>query len=158
MRKILLTAIVLASFFTVKAQNQVSVGLELGMPFADLSTFHGFGIGATAKLHHSLKGNLQLTGTTGYMSFAGKDGAKAFGFLPLKAGLRFSVADNLFIEPEVGLWFGNNGWGTSFAYGAGIYKAWNSFDLGVRLEGSSKNSANAWFLGLRGAYKFDLGK
>lgn len=160
MKKIIAVIFLSVAMNAVNAQQQVSVGLDVAIPLADLSTTQGIGIGATAKLHYPIQNSLQLTATTGYMSFAGKtvDGYKygSFGVLPLKVGLRFSVAENVFIEPEVGLWFGNRGWGTSFAYGGGIYKSWNNFDIGARIEGSSKNSSNAWFIGLRAAYKFDL--
>ncbi len=163
--KKLIIAITLITTVSIAKSQQLSLGLDLGLPLSDLNDAQGIGIGVTGKLHYPLQDKLQLTATTGYMSFAGKTvnvggfsiKTDNFGIVPLKGGIRFGLANNLFLEPEVGLWFGNNGWGTSFAYGAGVYTSWGHFDLGGRFEGSSKNSVNAWLIGLRGAYKFDLG-
>lgn len=147
-----------------KAQSsELGIGVDAALPIGDFNKTHSFGIGGTLKYAFNLDENNAITLTSGYLNFSGKseNGFKwsSVGFIPVKAGYRYTFPGNFYAEPQLGVTFftgnGSDGSAFTYAFNAG-YKFTPAIDLSVRYEGMSKNSENLSFLGLRLAYNFSL--
>lgn len=151
MKKILFTLVVLSGFAvssfaqSSKDGGKFSIGVEAGLPVGDISNGYNFVIGGSLKYEQPIASDVAVTLTAGYSSFQGKTVAgykfPAVGFVPVKAGLKFNIADAFYGEAQLGAAFSTkkNG-GTAFAYSPGIgYKFSDAIDLGVRYEGWSHN-------------------
>jgi opacity protein-like surface antigen len=174
---ILLTAIAgIFTFSNVKAQDaamsgpKLGIGAEFGFPMGDFGDAYKFGVGGSLLYQHPIADKLNLTGSAGYLSFTGKDyeipglgtvKADAAGFIPVKAGLRYFLAENIYIGGELGAVFGTgDGSSTAFAYAPGIGVEFpvadkSTIELGGRYEGWS-NDGTLSFIGLRLAWNFGL--
>jgi opacity protein-like surface antigen len=173
---ILLTAIAgIFTFSNVKAQDaamsgpKLGIGAEFGFPMGDFGDFSKFGVGGSLTYQHPIADKLNLTGNAGYLSFQGKDYEVAgvtvkggnFGYVPVKAGLRYFLAENIFVAGELGAVFSTeDGGGTAFAYAPGIGVEFpvadkSTIELGGRYEGWS-NDGTSSFIGLRLAWNFGL--
>lgn len=172
----LLTAIAgLFAFSSVKAQDaamsgpKLGIGAEFGFPLGDFGKVSKFGVGGSLLYQHPIADKLNVTGSAGYLNFQGKDydlggvtvkGGNA-GFIPVKAGLRYFLAENIFVNGEVGAVFGTaDGAGTAFAYSPGVGVEFpvadkSTIELGARYEGWS-NDGTSSFIGLRLAWNFGL--
>ncbi len=149
MKKVLLAAIlvvgVAVSSFAQKGGSQFSVGLEAGLPVGNASNAYTVAIGGSLKYEAPIATGTHFTLTAGYTSFQGKTiaGIKipAAGFIPVKAGIKYFLADAFYGEAQVGAAFGTkSGSGTAFAYSPGVgYKFSDVIDLGVRYEAWSNN-------------------
>jgi opacity protein-like surface antigen len=174
---ILLTAIAgIFTFSNVKAQDaamsgpKLGIGAEFGFPMGDFGDVSKFGVGGSLLYQHPIADKLNLTGSAGYLNFQGKDfdfegitikGGNA-GFIPVKAGLRYFVAENIYLGGELGAVFatGDGDNGTAFAYAPGIGVEFpvadkSTIELGGRYEGWSNNGTSS-FIGLRLAWNFGL--
>ena len=173
----LLTAIAgIFAFSSAKAQDpamsgpKLGVGVEFGFPMGDFGDVRDFGVGGSLLYQHPIANKLNFTGSAGYLSFTGKEFTSplggtvkldAAGFIPVKAGLRYFLAENIFVNGEVGAVFGTqDGAGTAFAYSPGIGVEFpvadkSTLELGGRYEGWSKNGTSS-FIGLRAAWNFGL--
>jgi hypothetical protein len=161
------TAAVLALFMTtttdVKAQSsspKLGIGLNLGVPTNDA---YSFAIGADLRYQFDIDNQLSVPLTVGYTNISIKDdfGGGSFGYVPLKAGLKYffnETGSGAYGLAEVGPAFGtSSGAGTSLVYSPAVGYAWsNGFDLGVKYEGLSKDGMNNGYVGLRLAYGFKL--
>ena len=180
MKKVfLLTAIAgLFAFSSVKAQDvamsgpKLGIGVEFGFPMGDFGDAVDFGVGGSLLYQHPIANKLNFTANAGYLNFQGKDvtiGGTTFdggslGVIPLKAGLRYFIAENIFVNGELGAVFGTEeGFGTRFAYSPGVgvefpvaYKS--TVELGARYEGWSKGDGlvTPQTIGLRLAWNFGL--
>ncbi|MES2455281.1 MAG: outer membrane beta-barrel protein [Bacteroidota bacterium] len=171
---LLLTAIAgVFTFSNVKAQDaamsgpKLGVGVEFGFPTGDFGDVSEFGVGGSLLYQHPIAKNLKLTGSAGYLNFKGKDipgGILKYsdaGFIPVKAGLRYFLAENIFVNGEVGAVFGTKeDAGTAFAYSPGIGVEFpvadkSALELSARYEGWSNNGTLS-FVGLRLAWNFGL--
>lgn len=174
---LLLTAVAgLFAFSSVKAQDaamagpKLGVGVEFGFPMGDFGDVSKFGIGGSLLYQHPIANKLNLTGSAGYLNFTGKDvdipgigtvKTDGVGFIPVKAGLRYFVAENFFVNGELGAVFGTKeGTGTAFAYSPGVGVEFpvadkSTLELSGRYEGWS-NDGTLSFIGLRLAYNFGL--
>lgn len=148
MKKVLLAAILVVgtavSTFAQKGSN-FSVGLEAGLPVGNASKAYTVAIGGSLKYEAPIATGTHFTLTAGYTSFQGKTVAgikiPAAGFIPVKAGIKYFLADSFYGEAQVGAAFSTqkNG-GTAFAYSPGVgYKFSDVIDLGVRYEAWSNN-------------------
>lgn len=77
MKKFFLIAAACFAFGTFSAAAQgkmgVSAGADVAIPMGDFSTSNGIGFGGSAMFHYNLiEDKLDLTGSVGYLTFAGK--------------------------------------------------------------------------------------
>ena len=173
MKKVfLLTAIAgMFAFSNVKAQKDVAmtgpklgIGVDFAFPMGDFGDVYNFGVGGSLLYQHPVASNLNITGSAGYLSFKAKDefGGGTSGSIPVKAGLRYFLAENFFVNGELGAAFSTEDNGsTAFAYSPGIgiefpVSNGGAIELGARYEGWSANSNTSSFIGLRLAYNFGL--
>ncbi|WGQ11939.1 acyloxyacyl hydrolase [Pedobacter gandavensis] len=169
----LLTAIAgIFAFSNAQAQKdpamngpKLGIGAEFAFPVGNFGDFQNFGYGGSLNYQHPIAPNLNLTGSAGYINFESKEilGTKFnSGFIPVKAGARYFLAENFYINGELGASFatGSNNSGTAFVYSPGIGVEFpvsdkSSVDLGGRYEGWS-NNGTASFFGIRAAFNFGL--
>ncbi len=148
MKKVLLATMlfvgIAVSGFAQKGSN-FSVGLEAGLPIGSTSNAYTVAIGGSLKYEAPIATGTSFTLTAGYTSFQGKTigtfKVPAAGFVPVKAGIKYFLADSFYGEAQVGAAFSTqSGGGTAFAYSPGIgYKFSDVIDLGVRYEAWSKS-------------------
>ncbi len=159
----------LAIFFSSNAQAQTNprfgVGLNAGAP---TQSGYNFAIGADLRYQFDVDKQLSIPITAGYTHISGDDIQIAgttykvnFGYIPVKAGLKYFFSDSgtgAYGLAEAGAAFGTeSGAGTSFVYSPVLGYSWGSgLDLGVKYEGLSKNGVNNGYVGLRLAYGFKL--
>jgi hypothetical protein len=171
MRKILLIAVLIVSAATASfaqtsksssSTGKFSIGAEAGLPVGDASDFYSFVIGASFKYEYPVAQSLYVTGSLGYNAFLTKSEFKdagfksSYGFIPLKAGLKYYIQDGFFAEGQLGVTFSTeSGGGSAFAYAPGIGYSFNGgFEAGLRYEGWPKDGATTSQIGLRLAYRF----
>ncbi|MFA6249035.1 MAG: hypothetical protein WC615_18985 [Mucilaginibacter sp.] len=148
---------------TPKSALRFGIGLEGLAPVGNLHDVSNIGIGGTARLQYGLADNLALTLTSGYYNFFGKKipGTDAnyddLGIVPLKAGIKAFVSQNIYLGAEVGAGFETRSNGnTKLIASPGIGWANQSWDIGARYENFSGQSNNYGTVGLRIAYGFGL--
>ena|SRR5690625_1686084 len=171
MKKVFIIGIVLAmtSFtaFAQKGNNQIGIGLDLGLPVGDFGDGSNFGIGGTAKGMYGIGNAGQVELTVGYISFGSKEStseAKAStGIIPIFAGYRHHL-NQFYLEPQLGLSMisskatvmGNSfsSSTTAFGWALGIGYEFDAFDLSARYQSASKSGGSLGFFGLRIGYNF----
>lgn len=110
MKKLILLLLILPAFKTYaqdgpKPSTAFSAGVEFGIPSRNL---YNVGVGASLKLEQPIVSPVSFTLTAGFSSFFRKNSLLNEGrsggdvFVPLKAGLRYSVSSGLFLEAEAG--------------------------------------------------------
>lgn len=167
----LLTAIAgIFAFTNASAQKdaamngpKLGIGADFAFPMGDFGDISKFGVGGSLLYQHPVAPNLNLTANAGYLSFKYKDvfGGGTSGFVPVKVGARYFVAENFYVNGEIGAAFSTEkGGSTAFAYSPGLGIEFpvadkSSIDVGARYEGWSKNGTLS-FIGLRAAFNFGL--
>lgn len=171
---LLLTAI--AGFFTfsnVNAQTKdvgmtgtkLGIGADFAFPMGDFGDVNDFGFGGSLGVQFPVANKVNLTGSAGYLNIKSKEIAgmtSNLGYIPVKAGARFFVAENFYIGGELGASFSTEDNGkTAFAYAPGIGIEFpvadnGAIELGARYEGWKYDGGTNSFLGLRLAYNFGL--
>ncbi|WP_299471289.1 hypothetical protein [Mucilaginibacter sp.] len=147
---------------TPKSVWRLGVGLEGGIPTGNAHDYFGAQIGGTARLQYGISDNLALTLTSGYYNFFAKNdyknvGGDDLGMVPVKAGIKAFVSQNIYLGAEVGAGFETSlGKSTKLIASPGIGWANQSWDVGVRYENYSGQSNNYGLVGLRLAYGFGL--
>lgn len=148
---------------TPKSALRFGIGLEGLAPVGNLHNVSNIGVGGTARLQYGLADNLALTLTSGYYNFFGKkipgtdENYDSFGIVPLKAGIKAFVSQNIYLGAEVGAGFETHeGGNTKLLASPGIGWANQSWDIGARYENYSGQSNNYGTIGLRIAYGFGL--
>ena len=148
MKKVLLATLLfvgLAATTFAQDGGKFSVGVEAGVPVGSASNTHNFVIGGSLKYGLPIADGTDFTISAGYSSFQGKTVGSikfpALGFVPVKAGIKYFLADSFYGEAQVGAAFSTqSGGGTAFAYSPGVgFKFSDVVDLGVRYEAWSKN-------------------
>ncbi len=149
MKKVLLATMlfvgIAVSGFAQKSGSNLSVGLEAGLPVGTAKNAYNLAIGGSLKYEAPIATGTSFTLTAGYTSFQGKTIAgfkvPAAGFIPVKAGIKYFLADAFYGEAQLGAAFSTqSGGGTAFAYSPGVgYKFSDVIDLGVRYEAWSNN-------------------
>jgi len=154
------SAAVVALFFSTGANAQnLGVGLNLGLPTTD---GYDFAIGGDVRYQINLDEQLSIPLTAGYTHFLGQDNIPDFGYIPLKAGVKYFFepsGSGLYGLAELGAGIGvtPSGAKTGFLYAPSIGYSWSSgLDLGVRYEGNSVSGATLGQVALRVAYGFKL--
>jgi opacity protein-like surface antigen len=169
----LLTALAgVFTFSTVKAQDpamsgaKLGIGAEFAFPMGNFGDIADLGYGASLTYIHPLGSALKVTGSAGYTRFDYKEDVLGYSLksehIPLKAGLRYYVAENFFLGGELGASIPTvKNSKTSFAYAPGLGVEFpvadkGAVELGARYEAWSANSNTSGFIGLRLAYNFGL--
>ena len=178
MKKVFLAAaFVVAGVIGANAQkgnNQVGVGVDLGIPTGDFGDAFKLGFGGYAKALLGIGTAGQVTFTTGYSSFGMKDELKdllgvdkaSTSIIPLMVGYRHNFS-GFYAEPAVGyniLGAKVEEGGSSASDSEGAF-AWNlgfgyvvsNFDIGARYESMHKDGESQAVFGIRIGYNFSLG-
>lgn len=176
----LLTAIAgIFAFSNVSAQTKdpamsgqkLGIGADFAFPTGDFGDGYDFGYGGSLQFQTPIATKLNFTASAGYLTFKAKDitlpgigtfSPGRFNSIPVKAGIRYFLAENFYAGGELGASFatGDNS-GTAFVYTPNIgveFPVANkaSIDLGARYEAWSRDGSTARFVGLRLAYNFGL--
>lgn len=149
---VLLSGAALSSFAqSSSSTGKFSIGLEAGLPVGDIKDAGGkLFIGGSLKYDHPIATGTFFTISAGYTSLSFKEVTVpglgtikpgSVGFVPVKAGIKYFLAESFYGEAQLGAAFSTeSGGGTAFAYAPGIgYVLGGGVDLGVRYEGWSKN-------------------
>ncbi len=117
MKRILLVFSLLATGFAF-AQDNIEItpenswfkaGLTLGVPIGDTSDFSSFTAGADFRAQYLVNPNFGIGVASGYNHFFGKDGADAFGLIPLAGFARYyATSKGLFFGSDFGYGFLTN--------------------------------------------------
>jgi hypothetical protein len=155
-----------------------SIGVDAGIPTGNLSNSYNWNLGGSVQADIPVISNqLFVTVNAGYDNIFGKKNLDGTGIdatniqlLPVKAGLKFFIVPNFYIQGEAGAAFvlnksdinANNS--AAFIYAPQLGYQFqlggnNYIDAGVRYEASTKLNSNddnskVNFVGLRVAYGF----
>jgi hypothetical protein len=171
-RWIAIAATAAAIFFSVNVKAQINVespwrlyfGIESGIPTGALHrspAYSKFELGGTARLQYEVNKNVALTFTSGYYNFfatqTAKDaGGESFGVVPVKAGAKAFVTDNIYVAGEAGVGFETQyNKVKKLILSPGIGWADKSWDVGIGYENFSRRG-NYGLVALRLAYGFSL--
>lgn len=168
MKKIILAFACVVALSSVKAQqgnNQIGIAAEVGLPIGDFSDGYKTGIGGSVKGLFGVGTAGQITFTTGYTKFKGKEDDLfdySSSIIPLLAGYRHNFS-GFYVEPQLG--YGIYGVKVedesdsdgAFTYAVGIGYAKSGFDAGVRYQGASKDGSTTSLVGIHVGYNFTLG-
>lgn len=165
MKKLLFAVVLAAASFAVQAQDatrplRFSLGLEAALPVGDFADVSSFGIGGSVQADYTVAEKLALTLNAGYISFSGKtiNGFKldATGFIPVLAGFKYALTEQLYGSAQLGLTFSDeDGGGSVFTYAPGLgYKFSDNVDALLKYTGYSRNNSSISTVGLRIAYTF----
>lgn len=183
--KISALALVLAAFsFGAKAQTttttttnsgiKLSIGVDAGIPVGSFNDYYNWNLGGTIQADFPIAKQLFVTVNAGYDNFFGKTinnvDVTNIQLIPVKAGLKYFVFQNLYVQGEAGASFVANKSdigaqkSTLFAYAPQVGVQFpisnKSFiDAGIRFDGNSSyvdNGKSLNVIGLRLAYGFGL--
>jgi hypothetical protein len=152
---------------TAKAQAPAS-GWRLGFgvdPGIPTSKAFQYALGGDIRLQNQFSNRIAGTVTAGFSHYFEKDHyadfpqySSPFNVIPVKAGIKFFLADNLYAGGEAGAGFGMEEWGTSFLWSPSLGLAFASgIDLSVKYEDYTRHSATK-DIALRLAYGFTTRK
>ena len=186
----LLTAIAgMFAFSNVSAQSKdpamtgkkLGIGADFAFPTGDFGDAYKLGYGGSLQFQMPIVTNLNFTLSAGYMNFRGKEiylfddvhfRNPDYSAIPVKAGVNYFLAENIYVGGELGAAFGtSDNAGTSFVYTPRVgvefpvsdkgsidlsarYESWSSGNGGV-VENNPYSSTSR-FLGLRLAYNFGI--
>jgi len=154
-----------------------SIGVDAGIPTGALSNSYNWNLGGSVQADIPVAHSLFVTVNAGYDNIYGKKNisgttlsATNIQLLPVKAGLKFFLVNDLYIQGEAGAGFALNKTNVGFNNAAAFIYApqigyqfqlggQNYIDAGVRYEGSTKFNSNiddskVNFVALRLAYGF----
>src|SRR5690554_4511688 len=168
-----LTLLVLLTAFIFSAQAQqgeikIGVGADLGLPIGNWSNGYGVGLGVSGKGYYGLNDAADITFTTGFMRFGGKDNNDfSTTLIPFLGGYKHKF-ESLYVEPQLGLTtvsskvnLGALGMGnissssTNLGYGIGGGYMMDNWDFGARFQGVSSGGSISFFA-IRVGYNFSL--
>jgi hypothetical protein len=170
MKRILFTLLMLSTVTLVRAQktNTVSTtynqglssasGLKLGIginPGLSVGTSGSdFVLGGEISLYKNLTSKLEGTFSAGYTQFFYGHDTQKGKLIPVKAGIRYSLTNKLYIGAQAGVAFSTTDGGAYFLYSPTVgWKLSNQFDVGLKYDHFSNEPA---VLGLNLTYKFGL--
>lgn len=139
--------------------NPISVGVygEMGFPAGDFEKSHssGFGGGVQTTIQLPVVG-LGVTGSLGYMNFPAKSSATAMAAVPLRAGIKYSMAA-FYFKAQGGLAYFIDAQGnqksTAFIVSPAIGVQLGKFDIEGKYEVWAQNQSLA-FWGLKAGINF----
>jgi hypothetical protein len=137
---------------------KIGVGAMVGLPMGDYTSIESLAYGVDLMGEISVAPSFAITVSAGYLDFAKKSGFSSWkmGMVPVLAGAKINFSDKLYGSAQAGLSFSTaSGGGSAFTYAPGIgYKVSEKFDLLLKYQAASKNSATNAFLGLRAGLTF----
>jgi hypothetical protein len=155
-----------------------SIGVDAGVPTGNLKNYYDWNLGGSVQADIPVVSNkLFVTVNAGYDNIFGKKNINGTGFdatniqlLPVKAGLKYFIVPNFYVQGEAGAAISLNKSDVGFTNSAAFIYApqigyqfqlggKNYIDAGVRYEAStdfvsSNNNSKVNFIGLRLAYGF----
>lgn len=136
---------------TANAQAQsggwrIGFGIDPGVP---TSKAFKNALGGDIRIQKQFSERIAGTLTAGFTHYFEKDHyadftqySSPFNVIPVKAGIKVFVADNLYVGGEAGAGFGMEEWGTSFLWSPSLGLAFkNGIDLSLKYEDYTRNSA-----------------
>lgn len=145
--------------YQTKNDIRLSIGLDEGIPTADLSKYSSFVMGASLQGEYLVLKELGITLSANYLYFLGKDGGDGLSMLPALGGLNFYITPRVFLSGQLGAsWYigKDSDHDTYFTYAQGIgFQASKRISLLAKYEGINVGPSKTYsFAGLRVAYKF----
>jgi hypothetical protein len=183
MKKLFLSLALIAGLgFAANAQtkdpamngSKIGVGADFAFPmgdYADGAYGANYAFGGSLNFQAPIANKLNFVGEAGYLSHTSKEVAGqtySYGAIPLKAGVRYFLAENFYAQGQIGAAISTEDNGkTGFLYAPSIgmeFPVANkmSVDFGARYEGWSNQTAGInstrtnSFIGLRAALNFGL--
>ncbi len=152
---------------TAADKFNLNFGLETGLPTGNTANYSTFTLGGTVRLQYGITGNLAATFTTGGYHFFSKDipgtdtRYASFGVGPIKGGLKYFFAPNIYFGAEAGIGRevteqGFAGGQTKFLLSPAIGYGNKHWDFGIHYENLTGDGNNYGLIGLRIAYGFGL--
>lgn len=156
---VLCLAAVLFSSLSTQAQKsnplRFGIGANIGSTLKDPTRLAA---GLDARLQAPFGNSISGILTTGYYQLFKNDNIGGTGIIPVKAGLKYFPARNVYIAGEVGIGLiTNKNAPSSFVYSPSVGFAFaNGFDISLKYEDYTKYDGYASQLALRFAYGFKL--
>lgn len=156
---------------TEKSNLRFGIGVDGLLPVGNLSNTENFALGITPRLQYRLSSTVSLTFTSGLYHFFPKTVTyPAVGILPavtvkyksdiipVKAGAKFFLSDNIYFGAEAGAGFqvAEGGGPVALILAPGIGYANRKWDINARYEDFTYNGYSNDVVGLRIAYGFGL--
>lgn len=159
-----IAGILLFTITASKAQTKtepfrLGVGLNVG---AATTVGHNVTLGGDLKLQKDFTEVISGSISTGYTNFfanKNKGFTSAYGFVPLKAGIKYFPTKGFYLGAEAGAAFGTQqGAGTSFLYAPAVGITFNTnYDFSARYEALNfQGGGTLSHVALRLAYAFSL--
>ena len=157
-----------------KGNNQLGVGIDVGIPTGDFGDSFGVGFGGYVKGMLGVGTGGQLTLTSGYTTYSMKDDIKTLlsvdkasaSIIPILVGYRHNFS-GFYAEPQIGysiLGARVKASGVTvsdsegaFAWAAGFGYVVSNFDFGARYQSMHKDGESDAIVGIRIGYNFSLG-
>lgn len=174
MKKLLFSlAFIIVASIAANAQSgtiKIGIGAEAGIPVGDAKDALKTGFGGSAKALFGIGNAGQVTFTTGYSAFKGKnleEGYKAtLSVIPLLAGYRQNFS-GFYVEPQAGVGIigekdeyggqSETGSTTKFTWAVGAGYVISNVDIGVRYQRSEADGGNFSLVGIKVAYNIPIG-
>ncbi|WP_183563525.1 outer membrane beta-barrel protein [Mucilaginibacter sp. SP1R1] len=164
MKHLFLSFFILTILCTMAAHAQtpstwrVGFGIDAGVSTSDAFKY---ALGADIRVQKDFTQHLSGTFTTGFSHFFEKDHfanytqyGSPYNVIPVKLGVKYFVANNLYLGGEAGAGFAFEQWGTSFLWSPSVGLAFkNGIDLSLKYEDYTKDKATK-NIALRLAYGF----
>lgn len=150
--------------------KKLGIGGDFAFPTGDFSKAIDYGAGASVNFQNPIADKTNLVLEAGYLSMTSKSilGITfSYAYVPVKAGLRYFLAENLYAQGQVGAAIGaKSGYKTGFLFAPAVGAEFpignkTTVDLGARYEGwtgqpgLTGTQTNAFF-GVRAALNFGL--
>jgi hypothetical protein len=151
---------------TKSRESKIGLGIDIAIPAGAYQDQADYGLGFSLLYQKPVTDHLSITGNIGYVRFHGPavfdDIKYREGYVPIKAGARYFIAQYFFAAAELGIAIPTaNGYGsgTAFAYAPGIgvsipVTKTGTLDVGIRYENWSRIDGTRSFAGIRAGYNF----
>jgi len=153
-----LSVITLSNAQTKTEPFRLGLGLNLGGATTD---GYNVTLGGDLKLQKDITKVISASLATGYTNFFPNKNngfTQNYGFVPLKAGIKYFPVSGVYFGGELGAAFGvEKNSGTSFLYAPAVGITFNkNYDFSARYEALNQNGGTLSHIALRLAYAFTL--
>lgn len=119
------------------AQKDWRLGIS-AMPGVASNGGYGFVFGTDFRFQHEIAPKTHFILTTGFTQFFKKNDVVGLGYIPLKAGVKYFLGENLYTGGDLGIAFGMvKNSGRSFIWAPTIGLSFKKFDISVKYEDAS---------------------
>jgi hypothetical protein len=158
----ILTVCTSAAYAQTPDSWHIGFGIDAGVSTTDAFKY---ALGGDIRVQKDFNQHISGTLTTGFSHFFDKYRTVPIGqpggpynVIPVKLGIKYFVADNLYLGGEAGAGFAFEQWGTSFLWSPSVGLAFkNGLDLSLKYEDYTKDRATK-NIALRLAYGFGARK